>query len=166
MTTATFLLRFLRDSSSCATAVGWGPAGADGTSTKPSGREDAACGVAICFFRSVRRNRNCLATRAGGKVAAKTTACSQSAWGKRSPGCVRVWRQCSNCPASWSSWCSACKGDSIVILTSTSSSCLHKDDCRPWTIEIHAGLSEADGVFQREAGIIAFVEFDKARQAF
>src|SRR5262249_38809529 len=45
----------------------------------------------------------------------------------------------------WSSWCSACKGDSIFILTSTSSACLPTDDCRPWTIEIHAGLSEADG---------------------
>jgi hypothetical protein len=33
-----------------------------------------ACGVAICFCRSVRRNRNCLATRAGGKIAAKATA--------------------------------------------------------------------------------------------
>src|SRR5262249_1439136 len=64
----------VRDSSSCATAVGWETAGADGTSTKPSGKADAACGVAICFFRSVRRNRNCLATRAGGKVAAKDTA--------------------------------------------------------------------------------------------
>ena len=49
----------------------WGRAGADGTSTKPSGRAGAACGAAICFFRSIRRNRNCLATREGGKVAAK-----------------------------------------------------------------------------------------------
>src|SRR3989442_6053441 len=30
------------------------------------------------------------------------------------------------------------------MLTSTSSGCFHKDDCRPWTIEIHAGSSEAD----------------------
>ena len=33
-----------------------------------------ACGVAICFLRSVRRNRNCLATREGGKAAASATA--------------------------------------------------------------------------------------------
>ena len=37
--------------------------GADGTSTKPSGKAGAACGAAICFFRSMRRNRNCLAAR-------------------------------------------------------------------------------------------------------
>src|SRR5262245_58396367 len=59
-------------------AIGWGPAGADGTSTKPSGLGGTAGGaageVAICFFRSMRRNRNCLATREGGKVAAKATA--------------------------------------------------------------------------------------------
>ena len=30
------------------------------------------------------------------------------------------------------------------MLTSTSSGCLPTDDCRPWKIEIHAGLSEAD----------------------
>jgi len=30
------------------------------------------------------------------------------------------------------------------MVTSTSSGCLQKDDCRPWKIEIHAGLSEAD----------------------
>jgi len=30
--------------------------------------------VAICFFKSVKRNRNCLATREGGNVTAKATA--------------------------------------------------------------------------------------------
>jgi len=63
-----------RDSSISVRPAGGGSAGADGTSTKPRGREGAACGAAICFFRSIRRNRNCLATREGGKVAAKATA--------------------------------------------------------------------------------------------
>jgi len=63
-----------RDSASCIMAVGWEAVGAAGTSTKPSGRGAATCGGASCFFRSVRRNRNCLATRVGGKVAAKATA--------------------------------------------------------------------------------------------
>src|SRR5207237_6297668 len=41
----------------------------------PSARDSSSCpapvgGGAICFFRSVRRNRNCLATRAGGHTAA------------------------------------------------------------------------------------------------
>jgi len=30
------------------------------------------------------------------------------------------------------------------MLPSTSSGFLHKDDCRPWKIEIHAGSSEAE----------------------
>src|SRR5262245_1915535 len=63
-----------RASSSWVATAGGGLAGADGTSTKPSGRAGAACGAAICFFRSISRNRNCLATRAGGKAVASATA--------------------------------------------------------------------------------------------
>ena len=41
----------------------------------------AAGRVAICFLRSARRNRNCLATREGGTTAVNATAWAQSAWG-------------------------------------------------------------------------------------
>jgi hypothetical protein len=68
-----------RDSASWVATAGWGRAGADGPSTKPSGRAGATCGAARGFFRSIRRHRHGLATRAGGKVAATATACSQSA---------------------------------------------------------------------------------------
>ena len=57
---------------------------------------------------------------------------------------VRIWRQCSNYAANWSSWCSACNGVLIFMGPSTSSGFLHKDDCRPWKIEVHAGLSEVE----------------------
>src|SRR5437763_16695068 len=67
-----------RDSSIWAAMGGEGQADADGTSTKPRGlggtAGGAACEAAICFFRSIRRNRNCVATRAGGKVIAKAMA--------------------------------------------------------------------------------------------
>ncbi len=132
-----------RHSSSGVVAVGWGQEGADGTATKPRGLRGAAGGGAICFCRSVRRPRTCVATREGGQAEASATACSQRAWGKRSPGCGRVWRQGANCPAHWSRWCAACKGGSICMIASMSSGSFHEDDCRTRTIEIHAGWSEA-----------------------
>src|SRR5207302_9676784 len=70
----------------------------------------------------------------------ETSLCEIGRWGGG-----RVWRQWAHWPASWSSWCSACNGVSIFIFTSTSSGCLHTDDCRPWKIKIHARSSEADG---------------------
>src|SRR4029453_11492280 len=65
-----------RDSSIWSAPVGGGQEGAAGTSTKPKalGGADAAGGSVICFFRSVKRNRNCLATRGGGKTEASATA--------------------------------------------------------------------------------------------
>jgi hypothetical protein len=67
-----------RASSIWSAPVGGGQEGAAGTSTKSRDRGGASAGdageVAICFFKSMRRNRNCLATREGGKVAAKATA--------------------------------------------------------------------------------------------
>jgi hypothetical protein len=67
-----------RESSIGMAAGGGGQAGAVGTSTKPremgGGVTGAAGGGAICFLRSVRRNRHCLATRAGGKAEASATA--------------------------------------------------------------------------------------------
>ena len=68
----------MRESSIGMAAGGWGQAGAAGTSTKPremgGGVTGAAGGVAICFLRSVRRNRNCLATREGDRAEASATA--------------------------------------------------------------------------------------------
>ena len=128
-------------------------AGAGGTATKPKEgggiAVGAACRVAICFLRSARRNRHCLATRDGGTPAVNATAGAQRSGGIGRWGGGRVWRQWAHWPASWSSWCSACNGVSIFIFTSTSSGCLHTDDCRPWKIKIHAGSSEADGVGAR-----------------
>src|SRR5712691_5522499 len=63
----------------------------------------------------------------------------------RSEGCVRVWRQCANCAANWSSWWSPCNGVVIVMLASQSSGSCHTDDCRPAKIKFHARWSEADG---------------------
>src|SRR6266702_7889274 len=140
----------VRCSSICIVGVAWGREGGSGTSTKP--REVGgtavgdACRVAIWFLRSAKRNRNCLATREGGTTVVNATAWALSSWGIRSCGCVRVWRQWANWPANWSSWCSACNGVSIFIFTSTSSGCLHTDDCRLWKIKIHARASEADAV--------------------
>src|SRR5215510_4544007 len=137
-----------RDSSIWVTTAGGGPGGADGTSTKPRDRGDPtgvpSHRVAIRFLRSIKRTRNCLATREGGKVAAKVTACSQSSWGMRSEGCVRVWRQCANCAANWSSWWSPCNGVVLIIRASQSSGSCHMDDCRPAKIKFHARWSVAD----------------------
>src|SRR5262249_29432750 len=95
----------------------------------------------------------------GGKVAAKVTACSQSSWGMRSEGCVRVWRQCANCAANWSSWWSPCNGVVLVMLASQSSGSCHTDDCRPAKIKFHARWSVADQVLQmlpaRALGLVA-----------
>ena len=137
-----------RDSSSCIMGVACARAGAGGTATKPKEgggiAVGAACRVAICFLRSARRNRHCLATRDGGTPAVNATAGAQRSGGIGLWGGGRVWRQWAHWPASWSSWCSACNGVSIFIFTATSSGCLHTDDCRPWKIKIHAGSSEAD----------------------
>src|SRR5215831_7989538 len=144
-----------RDSSISAMPAGGGSAGADGTSTKPRDRGAPGGGpshrVTIRFLRSIKRTRTCLATREGGKVAAKVTACSQSSWGMRSEGCVRVWRQCANCAANWSSWWSPCNGVVLVMLASQSSGSCHTDDCRPAKIKFHARWSVADRWFACEA---------------
>src|SRR5438128_790856 len=103
-----------------------------------------------CFFKSMRRNRNCLATRRGGTTAVNATAWAQRSGGIGRWGGGRVWRQWAHWPARWSSWCSACNGVSIFLFTSTSSGCLHTDDCRPWKIKIHAGSSEADHRLSKE----------------
>src|SRR6266568_5854152 len=55
---------------------------------------------------------------------------------------VRVRRQCSNWPANWSSWWTACNGVLMFMIASKSSGSF-KDDCRLLKIEIHAGSSEA-----------------------
>src|SRR5262249_29880209 len=83
------------------------------------------------------------------RVTAKATARSQSSWGIRSEGGARVWRQCANCAANWSSWWSPCNGVVIVMVSSQSSGSCAMDDCRPAKIELHARWSEADGA---EAG--------------
>jgi len=45
------------------------------------------------------------------------------------------------------------------MVPSISSGFLHKDDCRPWHIEIHAGSSEAEAVHLLDAGAdVAFVQ--------
>jgi hypothetical protein len=69
----------VRESSIGMAAGGWGQEGATGTSTKPRDRGGGVTGaaggaVAICFLRSVRRNRTCVATREGGKAEASATA--------------------------------------------------------------------------------------------
>ena len=58
-------------------AVGWGHAGAVGTSTKPEGREgtgSACAGLAICFLRSSGRKPQMLGHAAVGQDRAKATA--------------------------------------------------------------------------------------------
>ena len=86
---------------------GWGCVGGRGTSAKPKAVEGIAMGaagrVAICFLRSARRNRNCLATRDGDTTAVNATAWAQSSEGIGLWGCGRVWRQWANWPAHWSS---------------------------------------------------------------
>jgi len=90
---------------------GAGRSGMLGPSTQPRGKGDGGGvsrgAMAICFVRSWHDHRQCWATREWGRTRAQATACSHNPGGMRSRG-VRVWRQCSNWPAHWSSWCSAC----------------------------------------------------------
>ena len=48
------------------------------------------------------------------------------------------------------------------MVTSTSSGCFHKEDCRPWEIEIHAGLSEADPLSALQQDILHRLELGTA----
>ena len=67
-----------RDSAIWSAPVGGSQEGAAGPATKSRDLGGASAGaageVAICFFKSMRRNRNCLATRGGGKAEASATA--------------------------------------------------------------------------------------------
>jgi hypothetical protein len=110
----------------------------------PGGRQCGRCGRGRhLFFQACQAHPSLCGHARGGKTAASATACSQSARGKRALECVRVWRQCSNCPAHWSSWCSAGQWGSIGMIASMSSGAFRKDDGRRRNIEIHAGWSEA-----------------------